>query len=60
MRDPDLNCPTIPDARRWMEILAQYREPSLTRSVIELIITAGSFVLLWIAGVESHRHQLLD
>src|SRR5688500_2908521 len=35
-------------ARDWTKILSRYREPSHTRSVFELIITAGSFVLLWL------------
>jgi omega-6 fatty acid desaturase (delta-12 desaturase) len=35
-------------ARDWTKILSRYREPSHTRSVFELIITAGSFVLLWV------------
>jgi omega-6 fatty acid desaturase (delta-12 desaturase) len=35
-------------ARDWTKILNRYREPSHTRSVFELIVTAGSFVLLWI------------
>jgi omega-6 fatty acid desaturase (delta-12 desaturase) len=35
------------DARGWAQILARYRAPSLARSIIELIITAGPLVLLW-------------
>ena len=35
-------------ARDWTKILSRYREPSHTRSAFELIITAGSFVLLWL------------
>jgi omega-6 fatty acid desaturase (delta-12 desaturase) len=35
-------------ARDWAKILRRYREPSPTRSVLELIITAGCFVLLWV------------
>ncbi len=35
------------DARAWTQILARYREPSRGRSTLEIIITAGSFVLLW-------------
>jgi omega-6 fatty acid desaturase (delta-12 desaturase) len=35
------------DARVWTQILARYREPSGGRSTREIIITAGSFVLLW-------------
>jgi acyl-lipid omega-6 desaturase (Delta-12 desaturase) len=47
MHEPDLNCRPVPDARSWMQILARYREPSPMRSVTELVITAGLFVLLW-------------
>jgi acyl-lipid omega-6 desaturase (Delta-12 desaturase) len=36
------------NARDWAKILGRYREPSHTRSVLELIITAGPFVLLWV------------
>jgi omega-6 fatty acid desaturase (delta-12 desaturase) len=35
-------------ARDWIKILADYREPSHARSVTELAITAGCFVLLWV------------
>src|SRR5690349_8875199 len=35
-------------ARDWTQVLNYYREPSHTRSVFELIITAGAFVLLWL------------
>src|SRR6266481_5304767 len=39
----------IPDLRRWTQILARYRDPSRTRSVLELVITVVPLVLLWIA-----------
>src|SRR5436190_14192314 len=39
--------PIMYDARGWTQILARYRAPSLARSIIELIITAGPLVLLW-------------
>ena len=35
------------DPRRWIQILAPYRAPSPTRSILELAITAGPLVLLW-------------
>jgi acyl-lipid omega-6 desaturase (Delta-12 desaturase) len=35
-------------ARDWIKILADYREPNHARSVTELAITAGCFVLLWV------------
>ena len=34
-------------ARKWAQILANYREPNHARSVLELVITAGSFAVLW-------------
>jgi len=34
--------------RDWLSILARYREPSHSRSVLELLITIGPFVVLWI------------
>src|SRR5215467_4453926 len=34
-------------AREWAQILGRYREPSHVRSVLELMITTGSFVALW-------------
>jgi acyl-lipid omega-6 desaturase (Delta-12 desaturase) len=37
-----------PEARGWTQILACYRAPNHTRSIIELIMTAGPFVLLWL------------
>ena len=38
----------VPAARSLMPILARYREPSHARSLFELLITAGAFVLLWL------------
>ena len=35
------------ETRGWTQILARYRTPSPTRSIIELIITAAPLVLLW-------------
>lgn len=34
-------------ANRWPKILAPYRRSSLGRSLVELAITLGPFVLLW-------------
>ena len=34
-------------ARDWLRVLARYREPSHTRSFVELGITVVSFALLW-------------
>src|SRR6202046_4930985 len=38
-------CPSEP--RGWTQMLARYRTPSPTRSIIELTITAGPLALLW-------------
>ena len=37
-----------PDGCRWTKILLRYREPSHARSVVELVITAVPFIMLWI------------
>jgi omega-6 fatty acid desaturase (delta-12 desaturase) len=39
-------CPS--EARGWTQILARYRVSSPVRSIVELTITAGPFVLLWV------------
>jgi acyl-lipid omega-6 desaturase (Delta-12 desaturase) len=39
----------VPNPRDWALRLAKYREPSHMRSVLEIALTAGSFVALWIA-----------
>jgi acyl-lipid omega-6 desaturase (Delta-12 desaturase) len=39
--------PAASDARGWAQILVRYRAPSLARSIVELIITAGPLILLW-------------
>jgi acyl-lipid omega-6 desaturase (Delta-12 desaturase) len=36
------------DARHWAQVLTRYREPSVPRGVVEIAITAGPFVLLWV------------
>lgn len=35
------------DARDWIKILSKYREPDTGRSIFELAVTLGPFVLLW-------------
>ena len=35
-------------AREWVKILSAYREPHLLRSVFELAVTMGPFLLLWV------------
>lgn len=34
-------------ARDWVKVLAKYRQPSTARSVFELAVTIGPFLLLW-------------
>jgi acyl-lipid omega-6 desaturase (Delta-12 desaturase) len=36
------------DCSAWIRILARYREPRCTRSILEIMITAVPLVLLWI------------
>ena len=35
-------------AREWLQILAHYREPDTTRSILEIAITAGPLIALWV------------
>lgn len=42
--------PVIHDAKDWVRILAEYREPNDLRSWTELAITLGPFILLWAAA----------
>lgn len=37
------------DARTWAQLLNSYRQPSVPRSVVEIAVTAGPFVALWVA-----------
>lgn len=37
------------DPQSWVQVLARYREPSVPRGVVEIAITVGPFVLLWVA-----------
>lgn len=34
-------------AKDWVQVLAKYREPSTSRSVLELIVTLVPFLMLW-------------
>lgn len=36
--------------RDWLAIVARYREPNIRRSILEIIITAIPFVVLWAAA----------
>ncbi len=38
----------VAPARNWNIILKNYREPDTNRSLFELLITAGGFVLFWV------------
>lgn len=38
---------TAQDARRWMQLLARYREPNHARSVFEITVTLLPLVALW-------------
>jgi omega-6 fatty acid desaturase (delta-12 desaturase) len=40
--------PADSDPRQWVMALAPYREPSLARSVVELVVTVVPFVALWL------------
>jgi omega-6 fatty acid desaturase (delta-12 desaturase) len=37
-----------PDARRWAQLLARYRQPSTTRGVIEIAVTVIPLTILWV------------
>jgi acyl-lipid omega-6 desaturase (Delta-12 desaturase) len=39
--------PAAGSARKWLKVLAAYREPDVKRSVFELLITIGPFIALW-------------
>jgi omega-6 fatty acid desaturase (delta-12 desaturase) len=45
MSDP---LPTPANARQWLAVLAQYRDPSLGRSLFELAATALPFLTIWV------------
>jgi acyl-lipid omega-6 desaturase (Delta-12 desaturase) len=41
--------PSAPsDVRSWVQILARYRQPSHSRSTLEIAITLGPYVTLWV------------
>ena len=37
-----------PDARSWPQILTRYRAPNHARSIVEIAITLGPLVTLWV------------
>ncbi len=43
------------DVRALTQSLARYREPNLARSVVEILITVGPYVLLWLLACLSLR-----
>jgi omega-6 fatty acid desaturase (delta-12 desaturase) len=54
--DQDLSTDPAIDPRRLAQLVAQYREPSRTRSLLELVITVGPLALLWVAMWWSFLH----
>ena len=42
--------PQSGDSRSWPQILARYREPSHARSIVEIAITLGPLVGLWVSA----------
>jgi len=55
-RPAGLRRPAEPDARHWVTALARYREPSLARSLVELVATVVPFVALWLLMLLSLRY----
>ena len=50
------NAHTTSDPRLLTHALSRYREPDCTRSVFEVVITAGPFALTWVliwAGLDA-------
>jgi acyl-lipid omega-6 desaturase (Delta-12 desaturase) len=56
MHEPEPNGEITPEAHAWTRILTDYREPSCARSVLELVITAVPFGLIWILMWASLAH----
>lgn len=51
MNNPAAGLPadSLPEtSREWLAILAKYRSPNAFRSVFELVITLGAYLLLWV------------
>ncbi|MEM7646492.1 MAG: fatty acid desaturase [Pseudomonadota bacterium] len=44
-------------AKEWARIVAKYRSPSHTRSILEIIITAVPLIGLWFAAVYSYYYS---
>ena len=43
--------PSRAPAHQWLKALAPYKDPSLKRSIVELVITVVPFIALWAAAV---------
>ena len=42
--------PSLPaNVRQWPKFLSLYREPDTARSVVEIIVSAGPLIALWVA-----------
>lgn len=50
MPPPTTSNSALETAKDWVQVLAKYREPSSTRSAMEVAITLVPFVLLWAAA----------
>ena len=48
MLERNSSIPAAWNPQAWPSVLARYREPSCVRSIVELVITAVPFVVLWI------------
>lgn len=44
-------------AKEWAMIVARYKNPSHTRSIVEIAITSIPFILLWVAAVYSYYYS---
>ncbi|CAN5266603.1 fatty acid desaturase [soil metagenome] len=40
----------IPNGRAWAKTLIAYRNPNLPRTILELVVTAAPFAVLWLAA----------
>jgi acyl-lipid omega-6 desaturase (Delta-12 desaturase) len=47
MTDVDTTALIAEKPQNWPQVLAGYREPQVLRSIFELVITAGPFIMLW-------------
>jgi acyl-lipid omega-6 desaturase (Delta-12 desaturase) len=51
----NLAVPTSVTAQNWTRLLAAYREPNHARSIMEIAITVGPFVLLWTLALVTYH-----